>query len=212
MAVLAAVCVALAVIAALALVCPALAAFVADAAEGNAAESAEPPLEKTAPGASESPPPPMPGKGAPSSLANAETWQGPGAFQRALRSALFPAWGQIVNGKHRKAALLFSVHTYLYTRIFIETHDGREARRRANRLEAEGDTTGLAELEHVSADDHFETRRDLLFWTIVTAFYGAIDAYVDAHLQDFDQELEEGRGLFGAVDPIEGELALGVHF
>ena len=35
-------------------------------------------------------------------------WAGPGPFERAVRSAVFPAWGQLTNGKNKKAAILFS--------------------------------------------------------------------------------------------------------
>jgi hypothetical protein len=133
---------------------------------------------------------------------------GPSAFNRAARSALFPAWGQLTNGKNEKAAILFAVQTYLYTRILVETRRGHEYERLALST-VDPDVAWRAEL---TAEDSFQRRRNLIFWVILTAFYGAIDAYVDAHLGDFEREIEDSRRLFTEADPATGGIALGVRF
>jgi hypothetical protein len=125
----------------------------------------------------------------------------PFAFTRAMQSAVFPAWGQVANGRKVKAAVLFGFQTYIWTRVVVQTQRGKEWQQEVDRLEAAGGTS--AEVAHAEAlaEEHFDTRRDLLFWAIIGSFYGALDAYIDAHLGDFDRELEEGRGLFAEVGP-----------
>jgi hypothetical protein len=140
------------------------------------------------------------------------TWQGPSPLQRAVRSVAFPAWGQLTNGKNKKAVALFSAQAYLYTRIVVETRKGNESVRIADRLEREGATLGDVNVARESADDHFGRRRNLFFWAIVAGFYGALDAYVDANFGDFEKELEEGRTLFSHVDPLDKSVEMGFRF
>jgi hypothetical protein len=138
----------------------------------------------------------------------------PGPFARAVRSAVVPAWGQITNGKSKKAAVLMTVQAYVFTRLIEEHREAHESQRRvdalADRTDAEG--LALAEIAKDSAQEHFDRRRDMLFWALIGAFYGAVDAYVDAHLGNFERELEEDRELFGAVDPAERRVEVGVRF
>ena len=133
---------------------------------------------------------------------------GPGPLNRALRSAALPAWGQLTNGKHKKAAILMGIQGYVWTRVIMEGRKGNESERRLERLLAEGASQAEIDAAEFSAEHHFDTRRDLLFWAIMTTFYGALDAYIDAHLGDFDRELEEGRELFGAVTGDGVEIGL----
>jgi hypothetical protein len=133
---------------------------------------------------------------------------GPSAFNRAARSVVFPAWGQLTNGKNEKAAVLFALQTYLYTRILVETRLGPDS----ERLALSASDSEVAWRAELTAADSFSRRRNLIFWVSLTAFYGAIDAYVDTHLGDFEQEIEESRGLFAGTDPVHGGLVLGVRF
>jgi hypothetical protein len=133
-----------------------------------------------------------------------------------VRSAVFPAWGQLTNGKSKKAVVLFGVETYLITRIIEESRAANESQRRFDALDrldsTESETLVAAAAARASAQDHFDTRRDLLFWALVAGFYGAIDAYVDAHLGEFSEDLEESRGVFGGVNPAEKSVEVGVRF
>jgi hypothetical protein len=130
----------------------------------------------------------------------------PFAFTRAVQSAVFPAWGQVANGRKVKAAMLFSFQTYIWTRVVIQTNRGREWQHEADRLAAGGGTSSEVARAEALSDEHFETRRDLLFWAIIGSFYGALDAYIDAHLGDFDRELEDSRGLFAEIEPSSARL------
>jgi hypothetical protein len=138
----------------------------------------------------------------------------PGPFARAVRSMVFPAWGQLTNGKSRKAVVLFTAQTYLITRVIEETRAAHESDRRADALERLPDAGSAlgARAARASAQEHFDTRRDLLFWALLGACYGAMDAYVDAHLGNFGTELDEGRRLFGSADPVERSVELGLRF
>ncbi|MBZ0204719.1 MAG: hypothetical protein K8H89_00235 [Flavobacteriales bacterium] len=140
----------------------------------------------------------------------------PGALERAFRSALFPAWGQLTNDRPRKAVVIFAVQTYIYSRVVLETRKAREAQRRADRFaagdQADPDVVFAMEAAETSAQEHFDRRRDMLFWAVVGGFYGAMDAYIDAHLGHFERDLDEDRTLFGDVDPVRGEATLGLRF
>ena len=138
----------------------------------------------------------------------------PSPFARAVRSAVFPAWGQVTNGKSKKAVVVFAAQTYLVTRVIGESRAAHEAERRAAAVAGREDPASLALglAARASAQQHFDTRRDLLFWSLMGAFYGAVDAYVDAHLGRFDEELDEGRTLFGGVDPQGRTVEVGLRF
>ncbi len=140
--------------------------------------------------------------------ARADDWEGPSPFRRAVRSAVFPAWGQVTNGKYKKAAVLFTFETYLLTRVIQETRAAREW----DRIAAGETDPGRMEVAEAAAEDHYGRRRDLFFWGIVASFYGAIDAYVDAYLGDFEKDLEEGRELFAGVAEDGTSLEFGVRF
>ena len=62
------------------------------------------------------------------------------------------------------------------------------------------------------ADGHYDRRRNLLFWTLLTVVYGVIDAYVDGYLGRFDEEIEDRRELFGSIDPAAQAVEVGVRF
>jgi hypothetical protein len=154
------------------------------------------------------------GAGAAPAAADEEAEPGlrPSATNRAVRSMVFPAWGQVTNGRPVKAAVLFSVQTWIWTRVIKESRAAHESEQRVFRLQEEGATALEIARAEASAEEHSARRRDLLFWALFGGIYGALDAYIDAHLGDFDEEIQEGRDLFGEVDPVNGEIALGYRF
>jgi len=149
---------------------------------------------------------------APAGAQTQGTLPGPSPLNRAVRSAVFPAWGQLTNGKEKKAAILFGIEAYVWTRVITETRKSTESERRLDRLEAEGATAFEISRAEASLEDHRRTRRDMLFWVILGGFYGALDAYIDANLGDFDEDLEEDRGLFAGVDAGARQVELGYRF
>jgi len=138
----------------------------------------------------------------------AEASPGPSAANRAARSALFPAWGQLTNGSTAKTAALFALETYLASSIIVESRKGAYKEQLADA--APDEATEL--MYDGLADAHYDRRRNLIFWSLLTVLYGVADAYVDAHLGDFDREIEEGGELFGKIDRVDQTIELGVRF
>ena len=149
--------------------------------------------------------------GGPARAQTEEGPAGPSPFNRALRSAVFPGWGQLSNGRTFKTVGIFGVETYLLTRILMQTRRGAANNRQSELLRSMGDEAG-ADQQRSLAEHHYETRRDLIFWGILAAFYGAMDAYIDAHLGNFDEDIEEGKGLFTRIDPLAGSFELGMRY
>lgn len=97
-----------------------------------------------------------------------------------LRSMLFPGWGQWYNGRKVKAGLFFAAESALIARIVITNDELRQAQ---------------TEEEKFRARD----RRNVTFWWLGgTILLSMIDAYVDAHLSDFDT----GPDLSAQVQPV----------
>lgn len=136
---------------------------------------------------------------------------GPSPANLAARSALFPAWGQLSNGKNVKASALFALEAYLATGIVIQTRRGAADRRAEDAADAALDV-GASRTFDGLADAHFNRRRDLIFWGLLAMLYGVVDAYVDGYLGDFDKEIDEGRRVFSAVDPTTSAVEVGVRF
>jgi len=145
---------------------------------------------------------------APPAAEAAEELSGPSAGNRAARSALFPAWGQLTNGRTAKAAALFALETYLASSIIVESRRGAAKERLADA--APDEATEL--MYDGLADAHYDRRRNLIFWSLLTVLYGVADAYVDANLGDFDREIKEGGELFGKIDRVDRTIELGVRF
>ena len=122
-------------------------------------------------------------------VGSAADLEAPSPANRAARSAVFPAWGQLTNGKSAKAAGLFALETYLITGIVVESRRGQADRRIAETATDEA----TREVYDGIADGHYDRRRNLLFWTLLTVVYGVIDAYVDGYLGRFDEEIEDRR-------------------
>jgi hypothetical protein len=148
------------------------------------------------------------GEQQPTAASADEAPRGPSAGNRAARSALFPAWGQLTNGRTAKAAALFALETYLASSIIVESRKGAAKERLAD--EAPDEAT--EEMYDGLADAHYDRRRNLIFWSLLTVLYGVADAYVDANLGDFDREIKEGGELFGRVDGVDRTIELGVRF
>ena len=102
-----------------------------------------------------------------------------------LRSALLPGWGQIYNHSYWKAPIIWGfIGYYLYYWI-----------RNNNKYLSYSDSTRkyLAENNeryykpYQSVRDQYHDQRDLFtIYIAITYFLNLLDAYVDAHLFDFD--------------------------
>ena len=138
----------------------------------------------------------------------AEASRGPSPANRAARSAAFPGWGQLTNGSTAKAAAVFALETYLASSIIVESRRGAAKQRLADAAP----DAATEEMYDGLADAHYDRRRNLIFWSMLTVLYAVADAYVDAHMGEFDREIKEGGELFGQVDHVDQTIELGVRF
>lgn len=132
---------------------------------------------------------------------------GPGGAQALLASAAYPGLGQILNGTEVKAAVLGGGGAFLAARLLLEDRWTRHSLRRYHET---GDSDYFDEYS-----EHFDRRQTLMWWVIAAVLYGIADAYVDAHLADFDQSVSPT--LEGVLGPSPGDppairLGLAVTF
>jgi hypothetical protein len=102
----------------------------------------------------------------------------PTAKGALLRSAIYPGWGQLSNGKPYKACVVMAVEAYLAGVALSSDRRARDAKRLAR---------GSAGLEQAGSFEdrrtRYEDRRNAHFWWLGAAIlYSMLDAYVDASL------------------------------
>ena len=117
----------------------------------------------------------------------------PGAapYGSAMRSLVFPGWGQLHNGSKKKAIALFSFETYLLSRAIITERRARYYNDRMGDAEPAWDTAYLEARYRELRDTH----NDMVWWSAIVVLYSVLDAFVGAHLIGFDEDIEEVRRL-----------------
>ncbi len=100
-----------------------------------------------------------------------------------LRSVAFPGWGQFYNRKYFKGVVVFGAETTFITLAAIEW-----SRMNKHRRNFENPDHPDREWEF-ELFQFYEDRRNLFLWiTAGIVFLSMFDAYVDAHLYNFDRE------------------------
>jgi hypothetical protein len=113
-----------------------------------------------------------------------------------------------VNGTELKAAIVGAAGAFLGARLLLEDRWTRHSLRRYR------ETGRQSYFDEYS--EHFDRRQTLMWWAIVAALYGLADAYVDAHLADFDEPISPS--LEGALagpsldDPAAFRVGVAVRF
>lgn len=102
-----------------------------------------------------------------------------------LRSLAFPGWGQFYNEKYLKALLVFSIEAGFAASISYQSDQTK-------RYEKKGDS----EIAKFYRND----RNRLIWWLAGLVLVSMGDAYVDAHLFDYDISPD----LSLSVSPFEG--------
>jgi len=115
-----------------------------------------------------------------------------------LKSVAFPGWGQISNGKYLKAGLIMVVESYF---IYKAVDYSRLASDWRDKWKAEPDTGGLKGVYFNQYADYRDTRNSFIWYTAITVFFSMIDAYVDAHLKDFPEDIPVSDNLSLSVEP-----------
>jgi len=100
-----------------------------------------------------------------------------------LRSVVFPGGGQFYNGKYLKGVTVFGVETTFLTLAIVEWRRMNIHQRNFQNPEH---PDRYREFEQFK---FYEDRRNLFLWiTAGVVFLSMFDAYVDAHLYNFDKE------------------------
>ena len=111
-----------------------------------------------------------------------------------LRSIFFPGWGQYYNGKYLKALLVFGLEAgFIGAAVYYNqrAHDDQES--------AEGRA-------------FYADQRNTNYWrTGLVILLSMLDAYVDAHLSDFDESTDLSLRAFPVVDPTSSSIIPEMH-
>jgi hypothetical protein len=101
-----------------------------------------------------------------------------------LRSAIIPGWGQFYNKKYIKTVIYGGVETYL---IYNVQKFWRKMDKHQKNFQNSDDP--VYKSQEFSLYENNLDKRNLHIWlTSLTIFISMFDAYVDAHLADFDQK------------------------
>jgi hypothetical protein len=125
---------------------------------------------------------------------------GVNATGAVLMTPLFPGWGQLYADGGWRAALAFGAEMYFWSNLLSRD---RQARRD---LEF-ADTLPEGDLRHAFvvnlATEHKEQMRDFVWWSGGALLIIALDAYVGAHLFNFDEDAvpvpDRWEDVFGPV-------------
>lgn len=105
------------------------------------------------------------------------------ASKTMLKSVVFPGWGQVANKKYIKAGIIFAVESYF---IYKAVDFGIKAGDSRDYWQSLPDSLAAQKAEAFRAyTDDRDNRNSNIWYTVIVTFLSMIDAYVDAHLQDF---------------------------
>ncbi len=124
-------------------------------------------------------------------------------YRAMVYSAVFPGGGQIYNQAWLKAGLVMGVQGFL---IGSAIHHENKRSDFQELAETTQDTFLKQEYEARSREYKDALNNDI-WWIGITAGLSVIDAYVDAHLHDFESQKEKVRLRFA-----EGTLSLEYRF
>lgn len=116
----------------------------------------------------------------------------------AMWRSLVPGWGQFYNKEYVKSVLVLGGQgALIYSVDFYNRKAGRE-------------------LRNSEAYNFYIDRRNLMYWLMgVTTILGMVDAFIDAHLADFDVSSELSLRT-GRLQPVSGvqatSIALQIRF
>lgn len=101
-----------------------------------------------------------------------------------LYSAFIPGGGQIYNHAYLKAGLVIGLQSYLIGTAFY--HDAKVDDYREKAQASSDPFTVQHNLDQ--AEEYKERRTSDIWWIGITAALSVLDAYVDAHLSDFEAQ------------------------
>jgi len=102
-----------------------------------------------------------------------------------FRSVFVPGWGQFYNNKYIKAALIAGIEIYLINEVYTHAH---KAGLHKDHFTNAFDYPVYQAEEFARYEKELDRRGNASWFLAATVFLSMFDAYVDAHLSDFDQE------------------------
>ena len=102
-----------------------------------------------------------------------------------LATPLFPGWGQLYTDNSWKAALAYGSEMYFWTNILSRDRQAVRARDLANTFPP--DDPNYTRYNAI-AEESWEQMRDFAWWSGGVLLIIALDAYVGAHLFNFDRD------------------------
>ena len=102
-----------------------------------------------------------------------------------LMTPLFPGWGQLYADGGWRAALAFGAEMYFWSNLLTRDRQARRDLDHAATLPADDFGRSFAESQ---AAEHHEQMKDFVWWSGGALLIIALDAYVGAHLFNFDRD------------------------
>jgi hypothetical protein len=122
-----------------------------------------------------------------------------------FRSAFIPGWGQFYNKKYIKATVIAGLEIYLINGVYTNWKDANRHKDNFTSADDDPEYQAVEFAEYERALD----RRGAFSWFLAAAiFYSMFDAYVDAHLSNFDQEDKAFEVYIGPGKQDEIEITL----
>ncbi len=100
-----------------------------------------------------------------------------------LKSVAFPGWGQYANKKYLKSGIIFAIESYFIYKAIDFGMKAKDSRAYWKSL-PDSLVSEKAAAFRLYTDDR-DNRNSNIWYTVIVTFLSMIDAYVDAHLQDF---------------------------
>lgn len=113
--------------------------------------------------------------------------QKPSPTGALLRSVALPGWGQIYNHKYIKAVIIGGAEIAFVTGVAVQNERLKDSRRKFDQLLDSGANPSAIALEQQNIQFYENTRNTFIWLTAGAIFYSMLDAYVDAHLAQYDQ-------------------------
>lgn len=119
-------------------------------------------------------------------FAGPDTWDtGVSPTGAVLMTPLFPGWGQLYTDNSWRAALAFGVEMFYWSNMLMRDRRAIRASEFSLRFEP---GTQERDFYRALADENWEQVRDFAWWSGGALLIIALDAYVGAHLFDFDRD------------------------
>ncbi len=123
---------------------------------------------------------------APTPADSVDIWDtGVSPMATVLMSPVFPGWGQLYTRNSWRAALAFGAEMYFWTNLIA-----RDQRARRSKLFSNNFVEGTANNDFYNAvgEEDWKQMRDFAWWSGGALLILTLDAYVGAHLFNFDDD------------------------